>query len=659
MVPAGRVNLRLAVAAALAILLGLLVPGSPVAANSDWSSTVGLTSDPSQASNAPRIVASQDGLKLAAVWVRRTGAATGVIQVARSADGGVTWGAPEAVTATAANVENPRIMGSQDLSRIRVFWVQRGASTGTIRTSVSVDGAVWPSATDLTSNLELGDSAAYSVSGAPNGEAVHVVWTEKQSGSGYLVIKWRFSFTGVTWSGEETISPTPGNAARPTVVTTDGGNGATVAWIHVNAPQPRTAQLIRRASGSWSAVRTLSPAGSGTAFDVTLSLLSSIRGTAIWSQFDADSDRVPFISVNSAGTWSDATALGSEDTFDQRAAVAADGSRVAALWGSPDGLKARVRTSGGWQPEVSLPGPAGDQLDLAASTDAKRLVVVWRTLTYALAAATSADGGLTWTSLPSPAAATADLPQVGMADDGDRFAAVWSGRSAGSWYPRAAAGPALLPALSVSSPSIDFQDVRVGESATRSVTLTNTGLALMWVKSAVISGADFGRILSGCGLALPPGGSCSLPVVFAPATLGTKSGTLTITDDAPGSPRTIPLTGNAISPVTPTPSPTPVVRKEQAPRDRKGVPPKRIRKKGLTVVVGSNARTTADQRISTQVKVKAKKGRYRVLTGRGGKLRIRTFGKPLKRVTLVQRAPETSTYLPYERTTVYRKGKRT
>jgi hypothetical protein len=68
--------------------------------------------------------------------------------------------------------------------------------------------------------------------------------------------------------------------------------------------------------------------------------------------------------------------------------------------------------------------------------------------------------------------------------------------------------------------------------------------------------------------------------------------------------------------------------------------------------------TDANQRITTRVTVKAKKRHYRILTGRKGKVSIRTFGTRLKRVTLIQRAPETPTFLPYERKTVYRKGRR-
>lgn len=602
------------------------------------------------------MVASQDARKLAVVWVRRTGPSTGVIQVARSSDGGASWAAAETVTPTAQNVENPRIVASSDLSVLRVFWVQRDVSTGTIRTSGSVDGGAWPSAYDVTSGLTLGDSAAYSVSAAPNGQTVHVVWTEKVPLTSYEVIKWRFTFNGLTWSSESALSTTPGIASRPVVANWNGGNGVTVMWNHVNAPQARTTQMIRRSSGSWGSVRTLSPAGSGSAFDVDLALPSGTSGAAIWSQFDQKTDRVPYVAINSGGTWSDAAVISSGDTFDQRIAVAFDGARMVALWGTKSGLKARVRVSGAWQPIVALPGPAGDQIQLAASSNAQQLVAVWRTSTAAMAAATSADGGSTWTGLPSPAGPTVAVPRTVIDADGKRFATSWAVQQGSSWFTRASAGPSLVPEVSVTPSVLDFGNVTKGDTAIRSVTIRNTGLAPLRISGLSVSGADFGQSVSWCLLPLQPSATCFVDVTLNPGSAGPKSGSLTITDDATGSPRTVALSGTGVDPVSPTPSPT--ARRAQLPRDRKGVPPQRIRREGKTVIVGRNALTTANQRIVTRVRIKAQKDRFRLLKKRQGKIIIRTFGKPLKRVTLVQTAPETSQYLPYIRKTVYRKGKR-
>jgi hypothetical protein len=49
-----------------------------------------------------------------------------------------------------------------------------------------------------------------------------------------------------------------------------------------------------------------------------------------------------------------------------------------------------------------------------------------------------------------------------------------------------------------------------------------------------------------CGSSVDPASSCTFNVVFAPTATGSRSGSLTITDNAPGSPHSVALTGIAI-----------------------------------------------------------------------------------------------------------------
>ena len=49
---------------------------------------------------------------------------------------------------------------------------------------------------------------------------------------------------------------------------------------------------------------------------------------------------------------------------------------------------------------------------------------------------------------------------------------------------------------------------------------------------------DFAIVSDGCtGANVPAGGSCTVTVRFQPSTLGTRTATLQVTDDAPGSPQ--------------------------------------------------------------------------------------------------------------------------
>src|SRR6266853_2099906 len=109
------------------------------------------------------------------------------------------------------------------------------------------------------------------------------------------------------------------------------------------------------------------------------------------------------------------------------------------------------------------------------------------------------------------------------------------------------AGP--LPAVSLSSTNISFPDQATGTtSSARTVTVTNTGGSTLLISSIAISGPhsfDYGYG-NDCGSSLAPSGSCTISVVFAPSATGTRTATVIISDNAPGSPHTIALAGTGV-----------------------------------------------------------------------------------------------------------------
>src|SRR4029077_15403924 len=50
------------------------------------------------------------------------------------------------------------------------------------------------------------------------------------------------------------------------------------------------------------------------------------------------------------------------------------------------------------------------------------------------------------------------------------------------------------------------------------------------------------------GSSLAPSGSCTISVVFTPSATGTRTATVVISDNAPGSPHTIALAGTGVPP---------------------------------------------------------------------------------------------------------------
>jgi hypothetical protein len=111
----------------------------------------------------------------------------------------------------------------------------------------------------------------------------------------------------------------------------------------------------------------------------------------------------------------------------------------------------------------------------------------------------------------------------------------------------AAAGIALFPS------SVTFGTQVVGTTApAQLVYLTNVGADALGITSITTSG-DFGQT-SNCGASVDPGASCTIAVTFAPTSTDARTGILTITDGAVGSPHTINLTGTGgVVPTSGTP----------------------------------------------------------------------------------------------------------
>ncbi len=110
--------------------------------------------------------------------------------------------------------------------------------------------------------------------------------------------------------------------------------------------------------------------------------------------------------------------------------------------------------------------------------------------------------------------------------------------------------------LSPSPASVSFGNVSVGNSATQQITMTNTGSASVQISSIAVNGTEF----SVTGVTTPATLAASqkllFTVGFAPTTVGSVTGTVTITSNASGSPLTIDLSaagvqaGLSISPTT-------------------------------------------------------------------------------------------------------------
>ena len=111
-------------------------------------------------------------------------------------------------------------------------------------------------------------------------------------------------------------------------------------------------------------------------------------------------------------------------------------------------------------------------------------------------------------------------------------------------------GNAGASAVSLSPTSLSFGAQANGTtSGAQQVTVTNSGTGPL-ILSSIQTTSEFAATNT-CGAAIAPAATCTIQVTFTPSASGTQTGTLTITDNAPDSPQTVPLTGNAASPGPP------------------------------------------------------------------------------------------------------------
>jgi len=112
-------------------------------------------------------------------------------------------------------------------------------------------------------------------------------------------------------------------------------------------------------------------------------------------------------------------------------------------------------------------------------------------------------------------------------------------------------GTGLGPAVSLSPTSVAFGSEAVGSAtASQYITMTNTGNQALAISSIGITGANASSFTFGnsCGTSLAAGANCSIHGHFNPLANGSLTATITITDNAGGSPQTVALSGTGLGP---------------------------------------------------------------------------------------------------------------
>ena len=110
--------------------------------------------------------------------------------------------------------------------------------------------------------------------------------------------------------------------------------------------------------------------------------------------------------------------------------------------------------------------------------------------------------------------------------------------------------------ISLTPSALTYGSVVIGQSSKgKTATLTNSGTATLDISNITVSG-DFAQASSPkpCGSTLAGGASCQIVIVFTPTQAGSRTGTLSVFDNASNSPQTVALSGTGKAQVTLTPT---------------------------------------------------------------------------------------------------------
>jgi len=110
-------------------------------------------------------------------------------------------------------------------------------------------------------------------------------------------------------------------------------------------------------------------------------------------------------------------------------------------------------------------------------------------------------------------------------------------------------GLAAVPAITLSPTAPSFPTITQGTTgAPQALTITNSGNGPLHISSVAVAGpnpSDF-SFTNNCTAAVAPAANCTILVAFIPIGPGQRTATLTITDDAQGSPQSVSLSAIAI-----------------------------------------------------------------------------------------------------------------
>jgi hypothetical protein len=348
-------------------------------------------------------------------------------------------------------------------------------------------------------------------------------------------------------SGSRTayLSITDNARGSPQKVTLSGTGTLTAAAAPVDGLSPTSLAFGNQSVGTTSTAQTATLSNTGNA---ALSITSlALTGT----------NASDFAQTNTCGS---SVAAGSSCTISVTFTPAASGSRTASvsITDNASGSPQAVSLSGtGTATVVSLSATS-----LAFGNQSVGTTSTAQTLTLS----NTGNAALSITSLALTGTNASDFAQTNTcgtsvaggsnctisvtftpAASGSRTAAVSiTDNASGSPQTVSLSGTGTAALASLSPTSLAFGNQAADMTSTaQTVTLSNAGNAALSITSLALTGtnaSDFAQSNT-CGSSLAAGANCTIAVMFTPSVAGTEAASLSIADNASGSPQTVSLSG--------------------------------------------------------------------------------------------------------------------
>jgi len=345
------------------------------------------------------------------------------------------------------------------------------------------------------------------------------------------------------------------NSTTPTSTATIEGTGVAAAGYPTISVSPTATTFPTTSFGSSSAAQTLvvknSGTGAATISSVTLggvgaTSFSLTNGCGTTLAVNASCNlTVVFTPTAASQTFTATVSVASNDPTTPTVATLS-GSSPAATPTPTATLTPAVANFG----SVSAGDSATQTLTLT-NTGTVSLTITSQTSLTAPFALTGSTCSTTLTAGATCAYTVVFTPAHSGVSNGSFSVTDSAGTQSSSLAGTGTSSSSASPAATLTPSKLDFGSVETGtKTAAQTATLTNSGTAPLAITGISLTGTNSAAFASTntCSATLAAGASCTISVAFDPTAAGTDAATLSVSDNAAGSPQTSALTGTATAP---------------------------------------------------------------------------------------------------------------